>query len=190
MLKNKEEKFLKLNIQYFADGGEGEGEETPPAGETIPEGTYTEEDFQKRLGEEIEKAVSKHAEELEAAKTEAEKLAKMNAAEKAEHDFKKREQALLDKESNIAARELKAETLKTLSDKQLPSTVIDIVLAADAESTSKNIDAFKDVFDNAVQTAVEERLSGKSPTVGNGGGAKAADEQARETFANALKGVI
>ncbi|MED4377977.1 DUF4355 domain-containing protein [Schinkia azotoformans] len=189
--------LLPLHLQFFGDGAEGTEDagqgDNPPSddlnkgqGETI---TYTEQDFQKKLQEELAKATAKHNEDIEAARSEAEKLAKMTADEKAKYEFEQREKKVEEKEKEIVLRELRAETLNTLSEKNIPQEVIDIVLADNAENTAKNIDAFKSVFDKAVQAAVEARLSGKSPQVGSGTATKGTEEQVREQFSKALKGV-
>lgn len=194
-VNNNLKMLLPLNLQYFADDPPpadppAANPQDPPPKEGDP-ATYAEKEFQKRLQEEISKVTTKHADDLAAARTEAEKLAKMNADEKAKYEFEKREQDLAAKEQDIATRELRAETLKTLADKKynLPAEVIDLVLGADAETTTKNIETFKTVFDAAVQSAVEERLAGKSPSTGTGGAGKGTEEQIREQFAKGLKGV-
>lgn len=191
--------LLPLDIQTFSEdvdppneppAGQGDGAGGEPPAQTTT--TFTEEDFNKRLQEELAKAGIQHQEQLEAALSEAQKLAKMNADEKAKYELEKREQELAVKEKDIATRELRAETVKTLADPKvnLPAEVIDLVLADNAENTSKNIETFKKVFDAAVQTAVESRLTGKAPRVGSGTLATTAEEQAREQFAKALGGTI
>jgi len=127
------------------------------------------------------------AQKLEEGKTEAAKLAQMNADEKAEYERKQREEALAKREADIASRELRAETIKTLADKGLPADVLDLVIGADAADTAKRIDNFKGQFDKAVQAGVEARLKGKTPTTGSGA-AQSPDDQARAAFSTALKG--
>jgi hypothetical protein len=185
---------LKLDLQLFAEGGAegGEGGEAE-AGETV----ITSE----QLAEQIEAAKesvraglqaeyeSKLAEQLEAGRTEAEKLSKMTADEKREFEYNKRLEDLQGKEQQLAARELQAEATKILGDKGLPSTVLDFVLAQNAEDTAKRIDNFKQVFDVAVQAGVEQRLQGKTPRAGAAGvGTKTSTEQLQEQFNNALGG--
>ncbi|GLC87499.1 DUF4355 domain-containing protein [Lysinibacillus piscis] len=179
--------LLTLNIQYFAD--------EPPAddssaGEENPAPTYTEQDFQTRLQEELAKAKADHENEVATARTEAEKLAKMTADQKATYELEKREQELATKEQKIAARELRSETLNMLADAKynLPAEVIDLVLGADAETTTKNIETFKQVFDVAVQKSVEERLAGKSPSSGTPTTQNGQLDVIREQFAKALGG--
>lgn len=183
--------LLKLDIQYFA------GDELPTPADPVeqqttelPIATYTEEDFQAKLQEELAKAKAELDNEVASARTEAEKLAKMTADQKAAYEMEKREQELTAKEQKIAARELRSETFNLLADKKynLPADVIDLVLGEDAETTTKNIETFKQVFDAAVQKVVDNRLAGKSPTVSNSTQAQGAEELAREQFARALTG--
>lgn len=205
VLENLKPKLLlPLDIQFFADGGgdlptepqgvdnlSGGNEPTPTQSNPEPK-TYTEEDLNKRVQEELAKMTAKHQEDLATARTEAEKLAKMNADEKAKYELEKREQELAAKEKEIALRELRAETLKTLADPKynLPAEVLDLVLTEDSETTNKNIQTFKEVFDKAVQSAIEQRLAGKSPQVGNLPTQKTDEEKVREQFAQALGGLI
>lgn len=188
---NKKHEPLKLDLQLFAEGGAegGDGGEAG-AGETV----FTAE----QVAEQIEAAKatfqseyeSKLAEELAAKQTEAEKLSKMTADEKKEFEYNKRLEDLQGKEQQLAARELQAEATKILGDKGLPSTVLDFVLAQNAEDTAKRIDNFKQVFDAAVQAGVEQRLQGKTPRTGSGSGngTKTSTEQLQEQFNHALGG--
>ena len=93
--------LLPLNIQYLADDPPTDDSQDSPVSNEGDPVTYTEEDFQKRLQEEVAKATTKHADDLAAARTEAEKLAKMNADEKAKYELEKREQDLAAKEQPI-----------------------------------------------------------------------------------------
>lgn len=185
---------LPLNLQLFsqddgaANGGSSATDETK---EEVSQ-TFTAEEVEKQV--EAAKAEAKAeyerqlAAKLEESRTEAEKLAKMTAAEKEQFELSKRLAELEKKEQEIAQRELKAETAKTLTDKGLPAEVLELVLADDAEKTIKRVDTFKSIFDKAVQAAVEERLKGKSPQVGSSS-PKSANDQVREQFSAGLKGV-
>ncbi|MDU5141072.1 MAG: DUF4355 domain-containing protein [Paenibacillus dendritiformis] len=127
------------------------------------------------------------AEKLEQTKTEAAKLAKMTADEKAAYEREQREAELTRREAAIAERELRAETGKILADKGLPAGVLDIVIGKDAADTAARIDAFKAAYDKAVQAGVEARLQGKTPVTGNQV-AQADTDAARDAFTKALQG--
>lgn len=165
--------LLPLNLQLFAEEG------TPPEDENKGAETQTFDDllkdknnqseFDRRVSKALETAKAKWAEEeaakLEAVKTEAEKLAKMNAEQKAEHERQKREKELADREALLTLRELRAEAAVTLSEKGLPKELIDSVNFKDADSCKKSIETLETVWRAAVQAGVEERLKGKTPTV-------------------------
>lgn len=200
--------LLGMVMMLSADGGSGGGgggapeggapeggTPKPDASKTEPPTSISPEEAAKQV--EAAKAAAKAeakaeyerelAAKLEESRTEAEKLAKMSSEEKEKFEMDKRLKALEGKEKEIALRELKAETAKSLADKGLPAEVLDLVIADDAETTAKRTDTFKSVFDKAVQAAVEDRLKGKAPSSGGGGG-KSEEDQAREKFAAALKG--
>lgn len=160
---------LPLNLQLFADPVEGTPEATPPTFDELLKDKNNQAEFDRRVSKALETAKAKWQQEAEAkiaeAKTEAEKLAKMNAEQKAEHERQKREKELADREALLTLRELRAEAAVTLSEKGLPKELIDSVNFKDADSCKKSIETLETVWRAAVQSGVEERLKGKTPTV-------------------------
>lgn len=186
----------KMQPFFNADPGAAESGTATAGAEDKSEGTpLSAEEVARQVTEarEAAKAEAKAdyekqlAEKLEESKTEAEKLAKMNAEQKADYERQQREDALAKREAEITARELRAEASKTLAEKGLSVDLLDLVIGTDAEDTSKRIDTFKASFDKAVQASVEQRLQGKTPISGNGAAATQ-EEQARSAFASGLKG--
>jgi hypothetical protein len=106
---------------------------------------------------------------LEDAKTEAEKLAKMNADEKAKFEEQKRIAALEKREREITTRELKAQAYETLASKNLPKELIDTLVFTDADQCNKSIEAVEKAFQTAVEKAVNEKLKGKEIPKGGSG---------------------
>ena len=114
----EEQKKLGLNIQLFAEDGEGEvkepenkGEkkepETPPAkpktfDEMLKENDYQSE-FDKRNAKSIETAKAKweadYKKKLEAEKSEAERLAKLTEEEKMKEALEKRDKRIAELEA-------------------------------------------------------------------------------------------
>jgi alanyl-tRNA synthetase len=191
-------KRFPLNLQLFADGdgggGTGEGAGASGAGGGAPgdpgtgEGdkggagkvTFSAEqqaEVDRILGERLGKAQSKWEKDLQdkldEAKTEAEKLAKMNAEQKAEHERQKREKALADRESEISRRELRATALEQLSEKKLPLSLAEVLVYTDADSTNKSLEAVEKAFREAVEAGVNDRLKGDPPGGGGGKGSPA-----------------
>jgi len=189
--ENARTRLLPLNLQLFAEGDSSAGGEAAAAGgdevvggqEPADKGkgdkvTFTSEQqeyINKLIGQTIAKERSRWEKEfqtkLDEAKTEAEKLAKMTAEQKAEYERRKREEELAKREREITRRELRATALETLAEKGLPKQLAEILDYTDAESTNKSIEAVEKVFREAVEQAVNERLKGGgAPKGGTGGG--------------------
>lgn len=190
-------KQIPINLQLFAEAGAGEGGgETgndDGKGEGTGDGKGSEggeksfddvlkdkkyqSEFDKRIAKALETAKGKwetdKATELENAKTEAEKLAKMNAEQKAKYAEEKRLSELEKREKDITTRELKAQAYETLAEKGLPKDLVEILNYLDAESCNKSIEAVEKAFQSAVEKAVNEKLRGKdTPKGGQGAGNK------------------
>ncbi|HJA40811.1 MAG TPA: DUF4355 domain-containing protein [Firmicutes bacterium] len=188
-MKNKFSQFFPLEIQFFAeDGGEANTEQSGEEANGGTEQMYTEADVQKLIADKLAEAETNWTQKLEDAKSEAEKLAKLSKEEKAAHEEQKRIAALEEREAAVARRELEAETLKLLSDKQIPDSVLGLVIGEDADETKKNVDTFKKIFDAAVQTAVESRMAGTTPRTGSGSSGNH-ESSIAEQFKKALGGM-
>ena len=144
-------------------------------------------EFDRRINKALETAKSKweteNAGKLEAAKTEAEKLAKMNAEEKAKYAEQKRLAEIEKRERDISTRELKAQAYETLAEKGLPKELVEILDYQDAETCNKSIEKVSTAFQTAVEKAVNEKLrGGEAPKGGKGGASAAADAALRAAF--------
>ena len=162
---------MPLNIQLFADAGEGEAGKTSATGEPKPgEGdatTYTEEQVQALLQTESDKRVTEALKKAERTKNkelaEANKLAKMSEAEKKVHALEVREQQVADKETQLALMENKNEASKILAEKGISLELVDFIVADEAEAMMSNITVLDTAFKASVKAEVEKRLTGKTP---------------------------
>lgn len=149
-------------------GGEGAGAQGGTFDDFLKEGKNQAE-FDRRVQKALETQRGKMQQEIQAqiesAKTEAEKLAKMNAEQKAQYEAEKREKELAARESEITKRELTAQAKETLADKGLPTQLADILNYTDADACNASIEAVEKSFKEAVQKAVEEKLRGGKPPV-------------------------
>lgn len=140
---------------------EGQVEET-----TTPK-TYTEEEVQKLLQQETDRRVTsalKKQEQKNMEKVkEAQKLAKMNEAEKYEYELQQREAAIAAKEKELAMAENKNVASKVLADKGLSLALVDFVVAEDAETMNNNIKTLEKAFKASVKAEVEKRMAGSTP---------------------------
>ena len=149
------EVIKKTELEGGGDGDEGR------------EKTYTQAELDellqkegdRRVSEALKKAEKKNADKLK----EAEKLAKMNEAEKYEYELKQREAAIIEKEKALALAENKNEASKILAEKGLSLDLVDFVVAEDAEVMNTNIKALEKAVKASVKAEVEKRLGGKAP---------------------------
>lgn len=193
---------IPMNLQFFAEpggaaGGEPGGEnpsgnddggEDGAAAGKAAEGVSFDDflkdpknqaEFDQRVGKALEKSKSKMQADIDAriqeARTEAEKLAKMNAEQKTQYEKEKRDQELAEREANITKRELTATAKEQLAEKGLPLSLADVLNYESAESCAASIEAVGKAFQEAVEKAVQERLAGGRPH-------KKADDKAAYTM--------
>ncbi|WP_243129525.1 DUF4355 domain-containing protein [Clostridium sp. HBUAS56017] len=190
-------KLLEADAGIGAGAGNGtggEGEATTGTGEGAEGDKGTEGDksfddilkgdknyqgeFDRRVRKALETAKNKweteKAAELENAKTEAEKLAKMNAEQKAKYAEEKRIAELEKRERDITTRELKAQAYETLAEKGLPKELVEILNYESADTCNKSIESVEKAFQSAVEKAVNEKLKGGDIPKGGQGGSTGA----------------
>lgn len=142
-------------------------------------------EFDKRVAKALETAKGKwetdYQAKVEEAKTEAEKLAKMNADQKAKYAEEKRLAELEKREKDITTRELRATALETFAEKNMPKELVDILNYESAETCNKSIEAVEKAFQTAVERAVNEKLRGKQ-TPNKGGQGNAEDSALRKAM--------
>ncbi len=188
---------LPLNLQFFAEGGDGGGQgDGNGSGEGGKEPTFDEllaaghqAEFDRRVQKAVNTAITNAQEKWRVMTddkvSEAEKLAKMTAQEKQEYLQKKKEKELADKEAEITKRELMAEAKNTLTEKKLPLDLAEVLDYTNAEACNKSIAAVEKAFQNAVKEAVEERLKGDRPPKKSQPGAK--EDNGSTGFVNIIK---
>ena len=179
--------MIPMKLQIFAEGGEdgdgagaedgnggGSGIDNPGAAGPKPvsfdeflKGDGNQAEFDRRVQKAVNTAVTKAQQKWQALAdenlSEAEKLAKMTKEEKAQYLQQKKEKELIDRETEITRKELMAEAKNTLAEKKLPAGLADVLNYADADSCSKSISAVEKAFQEAVETAVQDRLKGGKP---------------------------
>ena len=129
--------------------------------------TYTQEEVDKMLQSEVDRritsALKKQAKSNEAKIKEAQKLAQMNESEKFQYELEQREKAIEEKEKALALAENKNEASKILADKGLSLSLVDFVIAEDAETMNSNIRLLEKAFKESVKREVEKRLGSSAP---------------------------
>lgn len=175
---------LKMQLQLFAEQGESglgqSGESTnqegsqstdpKPGGEDgkgADQKTFTRDDVAKMIAAETSKAVSKVQKEYEDKQAEADKLAKMNADEKAAHERKKLEEKIAEYEHKESIHAMSKEASKMLSDASIVADdeILSFVVKDTAEATQKAVTSFVALIDKKAEEKTKAALSGKPPKV-------------------------
>lgn len=157
------------------DAGAGAGA-TPPSFDDFLKEPKNQAEFDRRVAKALETSRTKMQAEfearMEAEKTEAEKMAKMSADQKAQYEREKKEGELSKREAEITKRELTATAKEQLAEKGLPTSLASILNYTNAEECAASIEAVEKALQEAVEKAVNDRLKGGKPpkkAAGEGG---------------------
>lgn len=160
---------MNWNDMYFRypmmeeDTGAQGGEQPMSLDEHLKSNPDSQKELDRRITKALNTAHEKWEAEAKQRETEAAKLAKMTADQKAEHEHQKREQELTEREAALSLREMRAEASGTLAEKGLPMTLLDCLNYADAEKCKESIEHVEKAFRAAVQAGVEDRMRGSAP---------------------------
>jgi hypothetical protein len=188
---------LRLDLQYFAEGGEG-GEGNPPAGQqdrgqpnngqqgepSNTQGLQLTLDVVQKFVNENEEARKWLQSLTDSRVTEAIKTyEKKTLPKKVEEEIAKRfppeteeqkqlrelKQKLEQIEQEKIRETLRNKALSVATEKQLPAKLVDFFIGQDEETTMKNLSVLEEVFFDYVQKAVEERFKdgGRNPKPSN-----------------------
>ena len=149
------------------------------------EKTFTQKDVDKLIQDRLAREQSKWEKRVQDERTEAEKLAKMNAEQKAKYEEDKRIAELERREKEITTRELRAQAYETLAEKNLPKELIGTLNFESAETCNASIEALEKSFQSAVEKAVNEKLRGGDPPKSSQGNN---NNSLQDTIAKAMRG--
>lgn len=119
--------------------------------------TFTQEELNRAISVRLSQQKEKHEKVLSEKLSEAEKLAKMNAEQKADYEKQQFEKKMAEREASIARRELLAEAKEQLSRRELPAELIDCLDLSSAENCKRSLAA----VENAFSSSVEKKINGK-----------------------------
>ena len=117
---------------------------------------FSQKDLDKIVQQRLDREMKKFKQEL----SEAERLAKMSEEERAKLEMDKLKAEFEAEKTKFQKEKLELEATKILGKEGLPVDFAPLLLGEDADSTHKNITAFKSAFQGAVEKAVEEKLKG------------------------------
>lgn len=174
-----------LDLQLFAEEASAAGSEPVTAGSNdnaaaeqgketkstktpaAEEKKYSDADLDKI----INKKFAQWQEKQQKAVDEAQKLATMNATQKAEYERDQLKKELDEYKRKDSLAEMSKTARKILADEgiSIPDELLTVLVTTDAEKTKAAVDGFKTAFKEAVEAAVKERLKGEPPKKGTGG---------------------
>lgn len=163
---------LKFNLQFFSEdlNKDNLNDDHPKTkntdlGSDEEMKTFTEEEFNKRLQDELSRRMKQKEKEKQEAVEEAAKLAKMNKDQKAEYEREKLEAELKQLRAEKAMNEMRSEARVMFKDKDIDVSddLLDIVVSDSAETTKNNVDNLTKILDDMVQKKVQETLRQNSP---------------------------
>ena len=176
-----EDKF-PMNLQYFAeDAAEGSdtgAPEEPKATDSKQpnqeeqqaqsEKMFTQDEVDKMIKKRLDRAMKDKASEIEDAKSEALKLAKMNKDQKKDYELQQAQQQAQEAEAKLARYQLRDAARKQLVDGGYTPTDadIDLIVTDKAESTQANAKALLDMVERIKSSVRNDLLKGTTPKAG------------------------
>lgn len=165
--------FMKSLFEGGKDEKAGDGKEAESKAQAVPA-----VDFEARLAEEKAKW------EAEVAKKE--ELAKLPDADKAKAEADAQKAELAAVKQQLAERELKAEAILYLEKEGYPIGLADMLNFSSKEAKDKTLEKVVSIFETTLESAVKERLKGKTP-IGLGG-ANSSVNQLQSEIAKNIRG--
>ena len=173
-----------FDLQMFAEESESNGAETTensadnsekkePEENTKPQAKYTDEDVDRMFNRKFAEWQKQQAKAV----SEAERLSKMTAEEKANERINELDAKLREYEAREARAAMTKQARAILQDKNInvSDELRANLISEDAVSTKKSVESFVSLFQAAVEKAVKEAYKGETPK--KGGAATLTKEQ-------------
>jgi len=155
----------KIDLQLFAEGEPEIKEPIQLTQEELDAKIQTEADRRvtKALETQRAKLEADISEKIKKERQEAEELAKLSEKERAEKERQKEREEFEQERNNFKKERLELQTLKILNERQLPQEFATFVIAESDEGTLEKINKMEELFNKAIETAVDMRLKGTTP---------------------------
>lgn len=133
--------------------------------------TYSEEEVNALIDKVVGQKFAKWQKEQKKATDEAAKLATMTAQERAEHERDELQKQLDEykKQASMAEMAKEARKIGKEAEVNIPDDILNIIIADDAETTKKSVNAYITAFKAAVLAEVKAEIGGKAPKKGGSG---------------------
>lgn len=167
-----------MNLQFFAEetssaeSGAPESTETKensnPEEQQPQEKTFTQEEVDKMVQKRMARYDRDHQKEIDDAKSEAVKYAKMNKDEKQKHDLEKAQADAKQAREDLARYQLRDATRQAIVDGGYTPTDddLDMIVAGDAETTKNNTQSFLAMVERIRNSVRNDLLKGSTPKGG------------------------
>lgn len=174
---------MNMNLQYFADEAASAPETGAPEGNEATESeqqsqqeeqssqsekTFTQSEVNAIVQKRLDRALKDKDSEIESAKSEATKLAKMNKDQKKDYELQQAQQQAEDARAQLARYQLRDAARKQLVDGGYTPTDadIDLIVTDKAESTQANAQALLDMVERIKSSVRNDLLKGTTPKAG------------------------
>ncbi|WP_283586310.1 DUF4355 domain-containing protein [Limosilactobacillus vaginalis] len=174
---------MEMNLQYFAEEAASAPETGAPEGNEATESeqqsqheeqssqsekTFTQSEVNAMIKKRLDRALKDKDSEIESAKNEATKLAKMNKDQKKDYELKQAQQQAEDARAQLARYQLRDAARKQLVDGGYTPTDadVDLIVTDKAESTQANAKALLDMVERIKSSVRNDLLKGTTPKTG------------------------
>lgn len=162
-----------FDLQMFAEDADTSGAaETPETATEVTKEPDENKAAPKYTDDDVDRLINKKFAEWQKAQekktTEAERLGRMTAEEKANERIKAMEDKLREYETNAARTEMTKQARAILQDKgiNVSDALLANLVADDADATKASVEAFVSLFQSAVEKAVKDAVKGETPKTG------------------------
>lgn len=144
---------------------------TAETAEKPVEKTFTQDQVEKIITKRLERERKNQAEELDKARDEATKLAKMNADQKKDYELEKALKSAKESQAKLALYEMRDTARQMLNDNDLALSdeQLDLVVTDDAETTKKNVETLAAIAKEIREGIRSEFRKGATPRTNNSG---------------------
>lgn len=168
---------LKMKLQLLADDNSGDNAPTDNSEQKETENNnsddkkqnekkYTDDEVDEIINKKFEKWTKQKEKEMD----EAKKLADMTAQEKVEYERNQLKKELEELRNANTISEMSKTARGILKERNIDISdeLLSMLVTKEADTTKKNVEGFAEMFDKAVEKAVNEKLKGNPPKKGPG----------------------
>ncbi len=168
---------LKMKLQLLADDNSGDNAPTDNSEQKETENNnsddkkhnekkYTDDEVNEIINKKFEKWTKQKEKEMD----EAKKLADMTAQEKVEYERNQLKKELEELRNANTISEMSKTARGILKERNIDISdeLLSMLVTKEADTTKKNVEGFAEMFDKAVEKAVNEKLKGNPPKKGPG----------------------